>query len=358
LTKFTQTLLLALAIVLSIGTPEPAQAERGGGFLNNLFSGGQRGRDRRAAAAAQRAENRAVQSALNFFEFNAGDVDGVIGNQSRLAIAGYQSLLGFPATGALADDEQAFLLSAHEQILNGDEETKRQLLLNLVSTQEMLKTLYQGGSAAGAEVEEPATIAPAPSLQPSMQVFCANIGASGEGELVKAQFCNLRQLAGARGARLLESAPNSQPRADVLAKCRVFAGAMAPFVGEIGSEPADVLLPIIKGWADGAGMTPATLARISETCLGVAYEADDSDVALASVLALSGLEDPVYIELTAYHIAFGLGFEGAEDADKAQDWLAEAISRLPAGEVSLTGQESAVRAEVMVDVLNIMATPE
>ncbi len=82
------------------------------------------------AEIAQRAENKAVQNALNAFGFNVGGADGVLGRNSQRGISEYQSSLGYPATGALDDQQTQFLLDSHLRIAAsggyGNRDTLRQ----------------------------------------------------------------------------------------------------------------------------------------------------------------------------------------------------------------------------------------
>lgn len=67
----------------------------------------------------QREENRRVQTALNYFGYNAGYADGVIGGGTRAAISQYQASLGWSPTGVLMDNERYFLTSSYERALAG-----------------------------------------------------------------------------------------------------------------------------------------------------------------------------------------------------------------------------------------------
>lgn len=346
--KLVAISLLASMLVFSIGTVEPVQAQNG--FFNNLFST-QRGRERRAAAAAQRAVNREIQTALNYFEFDAGSVDGVMGRQSRTAIRAYQAFLQFPLTGQLTDDEQFYLLSSYAQIANGDDEMRQRVLANPEGARGVLRAMKLGEPPL-----EAAPLAPVISAQGSMRALCTNIGASGPMDLVKAQFCNLRQLSIEQGYVLLETAPNPQSLGAVMEKCDVFADALAPFFADIHTRPSPETIAEMSLWAASSGMAQATLSQISKTCLGAGYAVDNAKVALASLTALAGGSDADYLELMGYHIAFGLGFEGAEDLNLSSGWLESSIAALPEGSVALTGQESGDRAEIMIDVINILAT--
>ncbi|MEO0774003.1 MAG: peptidoglycan-binding domain-containing protein [Pseudomonadota bacterium] len=69
--------------------------------------------------SAQRAENRQVQTSLNYFGFPAGVADGALGPRSRSAISGYQAYMGFPATGRLNEYEKTLLLGAYSRAVAG-----------------------------------------------------------------------------------------------------------------------------------------------------------------------------------------------------------------------------------------------
>jgi len=77
------------------------------------------------ASSAQRQENREIQSSLNYFGFNAGVEDGVLGSNSRSAIARYQGYMGFPANGQLTSYQKSVLLGAYNRALAGGAEVNR-----------------------------------------------------------------------------------------------------------------------------------------------------------------------------------------------------------------------------------------
>lgn len=80
---------------------------------------------RSKVSSAQRQHNREIQSALNYFGFPAGTVDGVLGRRSRTAIAAYQAYLGMPATGKLTEIQDSILIAAYQQATEGAPETLR-----------------------------------------------------------------------------------------------------------------------------------------------------------------------------------------------------------------------------------------
>jgi peptidoglycan hydrolase-like protein with peptidoglycan-binding domain len=82
---------------------------------------------RPSVSTAQREENRSVQRALNYFGFNAGGADGILGQRSRNAISSYQAHMGYPITGRLLPYEQQFLLTSHSRALSGGPATQTAL---------------------------------------------------------------------------------------------------------------------------------------------------------------------------------------------------------------------------------------
>jgi len=342
---------LIFALVLPLTVAEPVQAQNG--FLNNLFST-QRGRDRRAAAAAQRTDGREIQTALNFFSFDVGTVDGVLGARSRTAMRGFQGALGMPITGELTEVQKEVLLSGYYEINSGTAEMLGQIAANPEGALGVLKAIYSGEQPPAAPLAAPAPEAPA-LAEGSMRTLCTTLGATGPQELVKAQFCNLRLLAMEQSEQLLDTMPDPQSRGEVFAKCEVFATSMAPYIGAISNSESTGFIAEMSDWAAGTGMSETALSRIAKTCLGTGYSHDSPAVALAALTALSGFSDSAYIEMMGYHIAYGLGLGDEGDAVLASAWLESAVEALPTGNIELTGQPSGNRAEIIVDLINILA---
>lgn len=104
-----------------------------GGIIGGIISGAiasqprvvRRSSSRPAVSSAQREQNRAVQTALNYFDFPAGTPDGAIGPRSRAAISQFQGFLGYPATGTLTEFERTILLTAHQWGLSGSPDALR-----------------------------------------------------------------------------------------------------------------------------------------------------------------------------------------------------------------------------------------
>lgn len=118
-----------LAATLLATTPVAAMADNLGAAIVGGIIGGaimnaqkpqkkvyvQRKTYNSGASSATRARNRETQTSLNYFGFNAGSADGVLGGRSRTAISQYQAFLGFPATGQLTEYERTFLVSSYNR---------------------------------------------------------------------------------------------------------------------------------------------------------------------------------------------------------------------------------------------------
>lgn len=85
---------------------------------------------RPAISSAQREANRQSQIALNYFGFNSGTPDGVLGRNSRSAISAYQAHLGYSPTGQLTSFEQDFLISAYHRAQAGGPNTAQLIASN------------------------------------------------------------------------------------------------------------------------------------------------------------------------------------------------------------------------------------
>ncbi|MBL1437041.1 MAG: peptidoglycan-binding protein [Rhodobacteraceae bacterium] len=345
--------IILTALALGITSPEPVFAQRQGGFLSGLFRNNQNNRNQQAAYSAQRNANRAVQSALNFFAFNVGVVDGIFGRKSRAAINDFQAFMGYEATGTLTHEERDFLMSSFNKLSNENEALALKISLGLVSAQDALRALSENGAIV-AEAEELA----APQGPLSMRALCVNIGADTPFEHVKAQFCNLRQLAVEQSNFLLETSLSTSEIGPIIEGCQSFTAELRPQLLQLATTDSTELISEMDLWLRRAGASTEKLTRQAETCLGVAYQHDDSEAALAALLVLSGLKNPIYIEQTGYHLALGLGLEGTRELARARGWMEAAIAAQTGDIMSLTSQTSQQRTEVLVDIITLLSAPE
>ena len=115
-------------------------------------------------SSAQRIENKGIQEALNYFGFNAGSPDGILGRKTTQAVSQMQACLGYQITGKLNSFEQQFLSQSYFKAQAGGNET-----LRLVATmpngycgvlQTYLADLTKPAASVSAAVTASATPAP------------------------------------------------------------------------------------------------------------------------------------------------------------------------------------------------------
>jgi peptidoglycan hydrolase-like protein with peptidoglycan-binding domain len=79
------------------------------------------------ASSAQRQQTLEVQSSLNYFGFDAGVEDGVMGRNTRAAVSRYQGYMGFPVNGKLSSYQRSLLLGAYTRAQAGGPEVTRMI---------------------------------------------------------------------------------------------------------------------------------------------------------------------------------------------------------------------------------------
>jgi len=325
------------------------------------------------ASSAQRNENRAVQTALNYFEFPAGTPDGVFGRNTRTAVSNYQAFMDFPITGELSSYQKEFLLNSHQRAELGGAETSRIILTDPNGSRALLVSFMQQQQGGGSSLGNNTLQASGPandfsnnsssgqtsttglpvfvtSQESSMNELCI----SGiQPNSVEAQFCNLRAYAIDEGDALAASVQGTT-RADIQAQCVAFAPTLQPYVSTVSLADAGAAKSELQSWVSTSGASAASLEGIAKVCLGIGYSTDNSDVALASVMTLVGLGQSGYEELLAYHLALGFGFDGKGNTNRGAQWLDNASLAFASGQESLTGESGAMRATVAVSLANSM----
>ncbi|MEO8244450.1 MAG: peptidoglycan-binding domain-containing protein, partial [bacterium] len=91
-------------------------------------------------SSAQREANRETQVALNYFGFPVGTPDGALGPRSRSAISEYQVVLGYPATGDLADYQRDLLVTSYYRAQSGGSATAQAIASNAMGVRGLLIT--------------------------------------------------------------------------------------------------------------------------------------------------------------------------------------------------------------------------
>jgi peptidoglycan hydrolase-like protein with peptidoglycan-binding domain len=335
---------------------------------------------RPGVSSYQREENRQVQTALNYFGFPAGVADGVLGANSRAAIGQYQAFLGYPPTGALTEYEKVFLTSSYQRAIVGGPQTAQTIAAGGQGSRGLLLAYRQeqmGVPAAPAApapatpapvieaaappaeaptVEQPETVAAEaetglPSFMPgdaaaSVASYCNRVSlATGvNGGFVTAaamtdpmqalgeQFCLARTYAIERGESLAGTVQGFT-MAEMETQCDAFAPSMSGYQARLASQDPAEVRAALQDFVASTGVAPAQMSGSARICLGLGYQGDDAEVALASALVLVGLGEEAYGELLGHHLVNG--FATPKRPDRGVEWLDAAASALAAGATPL-----------------------
>ena len=211
-------------------------------------------------SSAQRAQNREVQTSLNYFGFPAGSPDGVVGRNTRSAISQYQAHMGYPPTGQLTDYERTFLVSGYHRAIAGGAATAQLAAANPMGTRGLLKTYQQEAAGIAPTYATAAQIAPAMPMAPQQQ--------------------------GARNTVIVvapkqEAAPAVAPVEEPIVEAAVpnfGAGALPNFMGTSESvslashcNKVSLLTNTNGGFTTEAVMTDANFAMNEQFCLARTY---------------------------------------------------------------------------------------
>lgn len=314
-----------------------------------------------SAVAATRAENREVQTALNYFDFPAGTPDGVLGRKYRTAATEMQVYLGHPVSGKLTDFERDILLGAYQRGIAGNAETYQLIAASpdgaralLLAQRDMLT-----GTTTLATSEEPPNTLPvfaAPADTASASALCAKLNLMGSenalvdaaasadpGAAAGALLCSARDSAIADGDALALQLQVTPAQAD--AQCAPYGTALAEHVGALSLKPRAQVIRDVSDFVAGSGLDAAQLSTTAEVCLASGYRLDDLDLALGSGLLLTALGQAPYGELMGHHLALGLGT--SERTDLALDWYDAALTALDGGATEVFADDTGTRHETL-----------
>lgn len=332
-----------------------------------------------------RQQVRDEQMALNYFGFPAGTPDGVRGRNTRDAAAQFQSHMGYPVTGYLADYERQFLISSYYRAQSGGAATSQLIAERGQGTRGLLYAyrdeaigvppVYAAVPAAPsvpvavapapapapavpspvmaaipqeAQVPQAATLSALPNLLggggdgPSLASHCNQVSlitSSNGGFVTEAsmtdprvalneQFCLARTYAIAEG-ETMASALKGVTAAQLEEQCRAFGPAMRDHVAALSLSPRDEVVQQVRGFVLQSGQSPAQLAGTAKICLSVGYRIDNMNVALGSALLLTALGEDVYGELIGHHLREGFGT--TRRPDLALAWYQGAIDAVDKG---------------------------
>ncbi len=339
-------------------------------------------------SAASRAANRETQTALNYFGFNAGPADGVIGRGSRAAIAQYQAHLGYPATGNLTPYERDFLVTSYQRALAGGATTAQMIATNPMGARGLLTTFRdqalgvqsQPGVTAAAVPQAPAPAPdPAPTVaatepeSPALPNFLGDAGAgagpslashcnkvnlltSTNGGFVTAatmtdpavalneQFCLARTYAISEGEELAARVQGFTPQ-QIAQQCAGIGTAMKAQVTALSVQPMADVLRSTSDFVLKTGMSPAQLVGTAKICLSVGYRTDDLQTAVASALLLTALGERAYGEMLGHHLSQGFG--AASRPDLALAWYDMGLDAVAQGQRQVVAPGQPERADLL-----------
>lgn len=348
-------------------------------------------------SSAQRAENRQVQTALNYFGYNVGTVDGALGRKSRAGISRYQAEMGFQPDGYLDPHESEFLLGSYQRALasssvppynqivaaqgyNGLLRTYRNEQLGIATPNQPTPGVQRAAAPAPVPVPVPQP-APAPVAQPapaatqpepvtarantgglpefnfgtvskSVNDHCSeiNVLTAANGGITTAarvtdaefalneQFCLARTHATAESTSIISTIPNTTD-AQLAQQCEGLAQAIAPYVASLNSESPDQVVSKTAAFLQGSGRPMDQLVSGGKVCLGVGYRSDNAEMALASAVLLAGAGQTGYAEMVSHHMREGFGTTAAS-AQQSGAWMKMATDSLAAGGTAVLGQSS------------------
>lgn len=338
-------------------TADNGAAAAVGGLLLLCLLGGcsqPRRATRPSISAAQREQNKQVQTALNYFNFPVGTVDGSIGTKSKTAIRNFQTTMGYAVDSSLDDFEREFLLSSYDRAQTSSQVPPYSQILANFGTQGLLRRYRdeQRGTIQPAVQPSPQPAAPVPGLPTfpasdqaeaaSIDSFCSEISVltttnggfttlntlGDPAFALNEQFCLVRTFAVSKSSREIETRPDMTYE-QFVAQCEGLGAYMAPELRTLGQKPPAAVKAAVANKLQSSGQTAEQLRPAGKICLGVGYGADDANVALAAALVLVGVNDDAYGEIIGHH--FREGFGTGADPVKAEEWMASTLSALENG---------------------------
>lgn len=328
-------------------------------------------------------EGRNIQASLNYFGFNAGTVDGQLGQKTRNAVSQYQAYLGYPVTGQLSAFEQNLLTSSYNRAQAGGYAVQQQVAATPDGTRGLLKSYraeMAGQSPAGTTAPQTTIVLapqPAPQPAPVTTTTASLAGAAGLAAAVapastglpnfmgagtqaslashcntvslitntnggfttlasmsdptiaiNEQFCLARTYAIAKSEELVRQVNGFTPD-QIAEQCKGFGPAMKEKVALLSLKPRDAVVSEVSSFILTTGMSPAQLSGMARICMGVGYRTDNMDVAIGSALLLYVMGEKVYGELMGHHLSQGFG--PAKRVDMAASWYDAGLAAVETG---------------------------
>ena len=263
---------------------------------------------------AEIVQVRQVQTALNFFEFDAGSVDGIMGQRTRDAIERYQAYLDYPVTGELAEAEAQFLFGAYQKAQANAAEVAQVAQSHPDGIKGLLLIFRDGPPTQN--------VAVMPSFEvqaDALSQFCSEPETSAP---IGPVFCDAREAAMAQSDSLVQNVATFSV-AQIEEQCLGFEPALVALVASLAEDPAEIALQKAAEFVERSGQDADNLRGISEVCLGIGYRRERLDLAIGTSVLLVALDRPAYAEFPGYHLALGLGV--SRDPERARAWFQRAL---------------------------------
>ena len=378
---------------LAVGSFGEARADAGdfiggaivGGLIGHAITKDQQNKKRTTTRRTYRpgipstSQGAQTQTALNYFGFNAGRVDGQVGAGTRRAIESYQATMGYPVNGRNFQPYQYdFLMQAYYWGQNGGRaQTQLAGQPLLIAYRQQIQT---GSAYAAAPVPAaPQALAPAtttvvvaaPSTAPAAtetveasaapaatnqlpNLFAGGAPATSLANRCNAvmlqtstnggyttlasmsdpnfalseQFCLARSYSIAQGEELMAQVQGLNPQ-QIAEQCESFGAMLKAQVDAVSLSSQPEAEAGMRSFALGSGIAPGDLAATSRVCLSVGYSQDNMQVAMGSALMLTTLGEPAYGELLGHHLREGFG--AAARKDLAMEWYKASLTALENG---------------------------
>lgn len=320
-------------------------------------------------SAAQLQQNRQMQDALNYFGYNAGAVDGLIGKNSRAATRRFETAMDFPVNGDLNVAERNFLLESQQRAVASGNQPPYDSILASEGRAGLLERYRDELLGIPAPDVQQAAVEPPPkndvpelAVAPALPVFnvakrarsasqlcnevniltMANGGMATSGAVTDAdfalneQFCLARAHAESESNSIISTITDLN-EAEIKAQCDSLASFMAPMIPLLKSNSPAQVRRDFGTFVEASGKTKGQLITGGRVCLGVGYRIDNQEIVLASaaVLLASGL--PAYGEIIAHHLREGLGNVPKSPA-QGDIWLEDTLTGLDNGNTTVLGQ--------------------
>lgn len=353
MTKSTATRRLLSLCVLSLLATQPATAQPSGGgpLRERLQDWVQSEIDRKVAqtrtqieqqlasrpSPAEIAQVRQVQTALNFFTFDAGPVDGMMGQLTQAAIKEFQTYIGEPVTGQLAESELQFLLVSYQKA-QANSAQAQEVADNHSDGIKGLLLIFRDGEPARATGVMPGFRTTDASR--SASAFCATATDPAASEASMDQtlgqlYCSATAAAIDQSDALAATVAGFTP-AQIEEQCVAFEPALVSVVQTVSDGPAKDVMQGAAEFVQRTGQDPQEMAGIAKVCLGVGYRRDHIDLAIGSAVLLTVLDAAIYAEYVGYHAALGVGAD--QDATRARSWFEVAMQNDKDGQSDFDAQ--------------------